>query len=240
MKVDAALILGTGTGSLLEALDGEEIVVPTDEGPATIKLADFGGRLTALLPRHGKGHSLPPHLVPYKRNALALAQLKPTRVFASAAVGSLHADWAPGTCVVCTDVIDMTFRNLTLYEKSVRHCDMSDVMCRADSRLSLALQKLDIAFQRGVYLGTNGPRYETPSEIAAFQILGADIVGMTASTEAIIMKEASLAYECLAIVTNLAAGLNPSPLDHGEVGDVMVDAGPKALAIFAEAVRSLP
>ena len=68
-----------------------------------------------------------------------------------------------------------------------------------------------------VYACTNGPRYETPAEVRALRTLGADVVGMTMASEAVVMREKGIEYGCLAIVSNFAAGVSESPLSHDEV-----------------------
>jgi len=87
-----------------------------------------------------------------------------------------------------------------------------------------------------VYLQANGPRYETFAEIAAYAGAGADIVGMTAASEAVLMREAGITYECLAVVTNLAAGLGEA-IDHGAVGDVMGQRADVVFDILARAAK---
>ncbi|MER3496125.1 MAG: 5'-methylthioadenosine phosphorylase, partial [Armatimonadota bacterium] len=72
--------------------------------------------------------------------------------------------------------------------------------------------------ESGTYLNLNGPRYETPAEVRLFGQWGADVVGMTAGSEAILMKEAGVPYACVAVVTNLGTGLSSTPLSHKEVG----------------------
>ncbi|RYG71773.1 S-methyl-5'-thioadenosine phosphorylase, partial [bacterium] len=73
----------------------------------------------------------------------------------------------------------------------------------------------------GVYLNLNGPRYETPREVRTFGTFGADVVGMTAGTEAVVMRETGVPYALVAVVTNLGTGLSATDLHHGEVEDVM-------------------
>jgi 5'-methylthioadenosine phosphorylase len=90
-----------------------------------------------------------------------------------------------------------------------------------------------------VYVGYDGPRYETPAEVKALGQLGGDVVGMTASTEAVLMREAGVDYGCLAIVTNLGSGLASEHLSHDEVVNVMESLGGQiAEALLSAAVRT--
>ncbi|MEZ5163245.1 MAG: hypothetical protein R2688_05745 [Fimbriimonadaceae bacterium] len=82
------------------------------------------------------------------------------------------------------------------------------------------------------YLCNDGPRYETPAEIRMMRTMGADLVGMTASTEAVALRELEVPYGCLAVVTNSAAGMSGQELHHGEVTDVMQTRGQTVVDIL--------
>ena len=90
-----------------------------------------------------------------------------------------------------------------------------------------------------VYACMNGPRYETPQEIVALRALGADVVGMTVASEAIVMREAGIAYGCLAVVTNLACGVGDAALSHEEVGDAMSIHGGRVVESLMQAVEAV-
>ncbi|MDR3691566.1 MAG: MTAP family purine nucleoside phosphorylase, partial [Fimbriimonas sp.] len=179
----------------------------------------------------------PPHRVNYRAMALGMKQLGVNACLSTAAVGSLRTNWGAGTLVVCSDFLDFTGRNLTLFDRQVVHRDFTDpfgpnaraALLRAASEVGEAVQP------KGVYLCGNGPRYETPVEIDLYKNLHADLVGMTAATEAILMREAEVEYGCLAIVTNLAAGISKTPLTHEEVVDEMNRSGGRAVSILLKA-----
>jgi 5'-methylthioadenosine phosphorylase len=175
--------------------------------------------------------------VNYRAMALALQQLDVKACLSTAAVGSLMAEWKPGTLVVCSDFLDYTGRNLTLFDREVVHRDFTEPFGpRSRKAIIETASTLDTAVQpKGVYLGANGPRYETPQEIETYRTLGADLVGMTASSEAILMREAGIDYGCLAIVTNLAAGMSGETLSHQEVVDEMNRSGETAVRILLNA-----
>lgn len=232
--IDVAIIGGTGIGERLLEKGGREIAIPTEDGWITGRVIDHDGVSILLLGRHSAGHKVPPHLVPYKAMARAAASLGVKGVLATAAVGSLVGDWPPGTLVVPNDLLDLTYRNLTLYDETVHHQDVSEPFHALTRRALLAAPGPERK-DGGVYLGLNGPRYETPREIVTFKGLGADLVGMTASSEALLMAEAGVPYGLLAIVTNLAAGMQEGPLDHSEVVDVMKETGPRVVDLLLAA-----
>jgi 5'-methylthioadenosine phosphorylase len=117
------------------------------------------------------------------------------------------------------------------------HIDFSQPF---DARLTKCLSESGDVVAGGVYGGGDGPRYETPAEIRMLKTLGVDVVGMTASSEAIAMRENGISYACLAIVTNLAAGISANPLSHEEVVAEMSLSGRRALdALMAGSRRFL-
>lgn len=159
----------------------------------------------------------------------------------SAAVGGLHEDWPVGTLAVCSDFLDVTARNLTLFDQTVVHTDFSRPF---DKNLRAALiseaGKRNVAFkENAVYVNGNGPRYETPAEITLYREWGGDVVGMTAATEAIAMGEAGVPYACVAVVTNFACGILDVALSHGEVADEMERTAPHLVEILLAAAATV-
>ncbi|MBN9501300.1 MAG: hypothetical protein BGO01_05360 [Armatimonadetes bacterium 55-13] len=239
MKVDAGLIGGTGIGSILSNEPGVGVHIPTPEGLVRGKIIELERKTIFLLSRHSAGHSVPPHKVNYKAMSLALKYLGARACFASAAVGSLKENYQVGQLVVCSDFLDLTGRNLTLFDHSVTHTPFPKPFGPAARQSLLAAAKqLGINLHtEGVYVGLNGPRFETPHEIQILQKMG-DLVGMTASSEAVLMKEAGIEYGLLAIVTNMGEGLG-GEVEHAIVGEVMSRIGPRVIEIFKQAIRNL-
>lgn len=238
MRVDAAIIGGTGIGDRLTALGGESMHVPTQAGMLRGKVIELRGRTVLLLKRHSAGHKVPPHMVNYRAMALGLAALGVPVCFATAAVGSLREDWGGGTMAVCHDFLDLSFRNPTLFDRTVVHTDFTNPFGPI-ARKALLSGGGDDLKDKAVYVCGNGPRYETPHEIQMYRQLGGDVVGMTAATEAVLFRESGIAYGCLAVVTNFACGISPTPLTHEEVVEEMERSGQKAVDILASAVASL-
>src|SRR5690606_2867755 len=117
-------------------------------------------------------------------------------------------------------------REQTFYDggdNGVVHVDMTDPYCPELRRTLVETgRELGLAIhEQGVYVCTEGPRFETPAEIRAFRMLGGDVVGMTSVPESVLAREAGLCYAAMAMVTNMAAGISESPLTHEEVVDVM-------------------
>jgi 5'-methylthioadenosine phosphorylase len=173
--------------------------------------------------------------------ASGLATLGVRACVATAAVGSLREELGSGSLAVCTDFLDLTGRNETLHFSIVRHTDFSSPMGPlATTALKKACAKIGVSTpEECVYVGMNGPRYETPAEVRMLRKLGGDVVGMTASTEAILCREAGVDYGCLAIVSNLGTGLSGACLSHQEVEENVMKASGTALAVLLEAVEAI-
>jgi len=240
MRIDAAIIGGTGVGTRLSRLGGRAIHIPTPFGTARGKLVRQGRFLFLILQRHGVGHKVPPHRINYRAMAWAVKSVGARACFSTAATGGLRPDWPNGTLAVCHDFLDVTARNVTLFDRDVVHTDYSDPFGPVPRQALIdAATELAIPVQvECIYVNGNGPRYETPYEIRLYQRMGGDVVGMTAATEAILMGEAGVPYACLAVVTNQACGLAGVALSHEEVVEEMERSGETAVKlILAAATR---
>lgn len=240
MKVDFGIIGGTGIGSRLLALPGRAASVETAEGFVRAHLVERDGLTIAVLSRHAAGHKVPPHAVPYRAIALALRRLGVRGCFATAAVGSLRPDWGPGTISVCDDFLDLSARNVTMFHSTIGHTDFTRPFDPA-LRGAVLAQAEEAGLElkpEGVYMNLNGPRYETPHEVRTFGKL-ADVVGMTAGTEAVVMRETGIPYALVAVVTNLGTGLSAGDLHHGEVEDVMKARGGDVVELLLGACTRL-
>lgn len=238
MRTKVALIGGTGIGDALLADGAKAIHLPTSAGLFKGHMIKKGDQEIVVLRRHAAGHKVPPHAVNYRAMALGLKALGIKHCISTGAVGSLKADWGPGTMAVCSDFIDFTGRNITLFDKKVQHTDFTSPF---SAEVNLALVQSagrDMVRENAVYVCTNGPRYETPHEIRLLANVG-DVIGMTVASEAIVMREAGIEYGCLAIVTNLAAGLAKGELKHDDVSQRMGTYSRSALAILLGAATEL-
>ncbi len=241
MQVDVGIIGGTGIGERLLQLEGRALHVATTAGVLRGRLVELNGLRLYLIGRHSAGHKVPPHQVNYAAMGLGMKHLRVRACLASAAVGSLREDWPPGTMVACSDFLDMTGRHLTLFDREVVHTDFTNPFgIKAHAALIAAGAAIgETVHDGGVYLCANGPRFETPAEIDLYKSFGADLVGMTAASEAVLMREAGVKYACLAIVTNLAAGMSGAPVSHEEVTDEMLRSGERAVQVLLAAAEKL-
>lgn len=225
-RADLAVIGGTGVYNAEMLKDAEPVGLETRYGKVNLLLGTYQGRRIAFLARHGKGHSVPPHLINYRANIQALRDLRVKKIIATAAVGSLNKAIAPCDFVLVDQFLDFTkTRKSTFYEgrfRGVEHVDMTNPYCpSARECLFKKAQELGLAIhEKGCYVCTEGPRFETAAEIRMFQQLGGDLVGMTSVPEVVLAREAGICYASLCLVTNYAAGISETLLTHEEVLEV--------------------
>jgi len=175
---------------------------PSDE----ILTGTLLGQAMAFLPRHGRGHKIPPSEVNYRANIDALKRLGVTDIVSLSAVGSLKENLAPGTFVIVDQFIDRTFaREKSFFGRGlVAHVSMAHPVCtRLGDRLQQAAQDAGIAAVRGgTYLAMEGPQFSSLAESNLYRQWGCDVIGMTNMPEAKLAREAEICYASVAMVTD--------------------------------------
>lgn len=209
--MEKAIIGGTGVydaGSI-----SEKRLVNTKYGEVEVDILNINGEEIVFLARHGKEHSVPPHLINYRANIMALKQLGIKYIYATAAVGSCNENYEPGDIVIIKDFIDFTkLRPMTFFEgkdEPVKHVDMSEPYCKK-LREKFYLTARDIGLDikgEAVYVCTEGPRFETQYEIKMYKNLEGDVVGMTNVPEVVLAKELGICYGVVGIITNWCTGI---------------------------------
>lgn len=241
-----AIIGGTGVYDPQILSDVRDQSVDTPYGAVRMKIGLYKGQEVAFLPRHGEKHSVPPHLINYRANIWALKMVGVERVIATTAVGSINLAMGPGHFVFCDQFIDFTkARVSTFFEgghRGVVHVDFTEPYCpEIRATMVAAASELNLTHHAGgTYVCTDGPRFETPAEIRAFQRLGGDLVGMTSVPEVVLAREANLCYATVSMVTNYGAGISQTPLTHEEVLDVMRENAANLRALAIRCLEALP
>lgn len=215
------IIGGTGVYEIVTM--GDEIckkVLKTPYGNSPeVSIFKLHGKDVAFMPRHTKGHSKPPHMVNYRANVYAMKKLGVDRIIATNAVGSLERSVKPGDFVVPHDFIDFTkLRNGTFYDDRTVHVDVTEPYCSDVRKIIASSGKV---VDGGVYVCTEGPRFETPAEIRMFQLLGGTVVGMTGIPEAVLARELEICYASICTVSNYAASISSTNLTIDEVFEIM-------------------
>ncbi|MDR1160044.1 MAG: S-methyl-5'-thioadenosine phosphorylase [Syntrophomonadaceae bacterium] len=225
--IKTAIIGGTGfyTPEVLESAKNH--IQDTPFGQVSVITGIYKENEIAFIPRHGARHGTPPHLINYRANILALKKMGVENILATAAVGSLYFEFKPGQMVLADQFLDFTkSRPNTFYEggeRGVIHCDMTAPYCPFLRHTIVEVGKtMGVGVHNGgVYVCTEGPRFETAAEIEMFKMLGGHLIGMTSVPEATLARELGICYANICIVTNFAAGIAPGILTHSEVVDMM-------------------
>lgn len=244
MQAELAVIGGTGVYNPQMMLDIMEACVETPYGSVSIKLGSLGDKRIAFIARHGSKHSVPPHLINYRANIMALKKLGVGKIIATAAVGSLDEKIKPGHLAIPDQFIDFTKGRIqTFYdgnEKGVLHVDMTNPYCPdlAQEIVSACPSTISL-HQRGTYVCTEGPRFETSAEIKMFKMWGGHLVGMTSVPEVVLSRELGMCYATIAVVTNYAAGISKELLTHQEVAEIMAQNNHNLQELIMKALKNL-
>nr|WP_299239985.1 S-methyl-5'-thioinosine phosphorylase [uncultured Halomonas sp.] len=220
-----AIIGGTGLTEMagLEVDKRHSAETPLGAASAGVVQGKLRGRDILFLARHGHPHKLPPHRVNYRANLWALKQAGATRIVGINAVGGIDPTLQPEALVVPDQLIDYTTgRESTYFDgrfRPLKHIDFSwpydndlrDVLVMAGKQAGETIE------DGGVYGCTQGPRLETAAEIARMARDGCRLVGMTGMPEAVLARELSIPYACLALVVNPAAGVVESEITMAEI-----------------------
>jgi 5'-methylthioadenosine phosphorylase len=203
-----AVIGGSGLYSMPGLDDVKEMDLDTPFGrpSASVLIGSVGEKRIAFLARHGIGHHISPTEVNYRANIYALKSLGVHRIVSISACGSLREDYAPGQLVIPDQIFDFThLRARSFYENGVvAHISTANPFCSDWSKLVYeSVQKTGTHVHLGGSLITiEGPRFSTKAESNIYRSWGLSIIGMTASPEAFLAREAEICYATMAHVTD--------------------------------------
>jgi len=210
MNETAEIGIFGGTGIYDSGLlkDSKEITIDTPYGKTSdsITVGEFNGRNVAFMPRHGKKHTIPPHLINFRANIWAFKELGVKRIIAPSAVGSLKEEFEPGHFALPSQFIDFTkSRKGTFSENGkVIHISVADPFCPELQNVILNVtkeQEIQI-HDNCTYICIEGPRFSTKAESKFFRTTGADIIGMTLVPECQLAREAQICYVSISTVTD--------------------------------------
>jgi len=207
-KVSIAVIGGSGLYQMSGLQDVKEFDVDTPFGKpsAPIAIGTLDGTRIAFLARHGVGHHITPTEVPYRANIYALKSLGVERVISISACGSLREDYAPGHIVIPDNIFDNTKDRVRTFfsEGLVAHIGVADPFCNdLSDQVETAVRQTGATTHRGgSFITIEGPRFSTKAESNTYRAWGMSIIGMTASPEAFLAREAEICYATMAHVTD--------------------------------------
>jgi 5'-methylthioadenosine phosphorylase len=234
--------IGIIGGSGVYDIDGltnkrwEKVASPFGEPSDELLFGELNGVKLTFLPRHGRGHRIPPSEINFHANIDALKRAGVGDVISVSAVGSLREHLSPGTFVIVDQFIDRTFARSKSFFGSglVAHVSMAHPVCsRLGDHLEAAAREAGIeALRGGTYLVMEGPQFSTLAESELYRTWGCDVIGMTNMPEAKLAREAELCYATVAMVTDYDCW-------HPNHDDVTVDQVIKVLLENADRARSL-
>jgi 5'-methylthioadenosine phosphorylase len=205
-------VIGIIGGSGLYQIDGladvawRRVASPFGQTSDEFCFGTLDGTSIVFLPRHGRGHVLPPSSINFRANIDALKRCGVTDIVSLSAVGSLREDLAPGDFVVIDQFIDRTFaRDKSFFGPGcVAHVSMAHPVCgRIGDALVAAAPSAGIAAKRGgAYLVMEGPQFSTLAESELYRAWGCAVIGMTNMPEAKLAREAEICYATVAMVTD--------------------------------------
>ncbi|ADL07145.1 S-methyl-5'-thioadenosine phosphorylase [Thermosediminibacter oceani] len=214
-KADIGVIGGTGFYAFLD--DVKEITVETPYGAPSdkIALARIKDKTVAFLPRHGKDHRYPPHMINYRANIYALKQLGVTRILGPCASGSLQPHIKPGDFVICDQFVNRTWgRKDTFYDGPITtHIGGAEPYCPELRKIAIEAAK-DMGLpvhERGTVVVVQGPRFSTKAESREFSSHGWEVINMTQYPEVVLAREMEICYANITLVTDYDVGLEGHP-----------------------------
>lgn len=206
--VTLAIIGGSGLYAMAGLSDTQEhnIITPFGKTSAPIIVGTLEGQRVAFLARHGIGHHITPSEVPYRANIYALKALGVQRIVSISACGSLQQEFAPGHIVIPDQIYDNTHGRARSFfgEGFVAHISVADPFCAdLSGQLESAVRAAGGTTHRGgSFITIEGPRFSTKAESNTYRSWGMSIIGMTASPEAFLAREAEICYATMAHVTD--------------------------------------
>jgi 5'-methylthioadenosine phosphorylase len=215
------VIGGSGVTGIFEGgpKASHRVTTPWGAPSGPIEEGEVGGVRVLFLPRHGVGHTIPPHRVNYRANIDALVSLGASRIVTVSSVGSLREELPPGTFVLPDQFVDFTKQRPTTFFDGGRvyHVSLADPFCPDLSHAAVEVgRSVGVPFaEKKTYVCVEGPRFSTRAESKFFRSF-ADIIGMTLVPEVTLARERALCYLSLAMVTDFDVWAD-HPVDAHEI-----------------------
>lgn len=235
-------MLGVIGGSGVYDIDGLsdtrwiDVESPFGDPSDAVLLGELSGQTMAFLPRHGRGHQIPPSEINFRANIDVFKRLGVTDILSISAVGSLREDLAPGMFVIVDQFIDRTFaREKSFFGRGlVAHVSMAKPVCsRLGDHIEAAAREVGTPVRRGgTYLVMEGSQFSSMAESELYRGWGCDVIGMTNMPESKLAREAEICYATVAMVTDYDCW-------HPEHDHVSMDGIVKVMAANVDKARSL-
>jgi len=247
LKADVGVYGGSGFYSFLDNVKEIEIETPYGKPSDKIALAEIEGKRVAFLPRHGKQHTYPPHLIPYRANIEAMRKLGVKKIIGPTASGSLQPHIKPGDFVICDQFIDKTWgREHTFVEWPVtKHISAAEPYCPDLRNLAIeTCKEVGVnVHERGTVVVIQGPRFSTKAESRWFSKMGWEVINMTQYPECYLAREIGICYVNISLITDYDAGLEGNdlikPVTEEEVLKVFNENNDKLRTVLVEMIKKM-
>ncbi len=234
--------------SFLEGVTSHSVDTPYGLPSDRVAVGEVEGRTVAFLPRHGRHHQYPPHMINYRANLWAMKELGVERIIGPCAAGSLQAEAAPGSFVICDQLVDRTAgRADTFYDGPLTtHVSFADPYCPELRQLAVKqAHELGIAVHdSGTMVVVQGPRFSTRAESKWFQSAGWKVINMTGYPEALLARELEICYVNVSLITDYDVGLEGmpgvEPVSHAEVVRVFEENNAKLRNLLLSLIPAVP
>lgn len=227
LKADIGIFGGSGFYKILDNVREVKVETPYGMTSDMLMLAEISGKNVVFLPRHGRHHMLPPHLINYRANVWAMKSMGVKCVIGPCAAGSLQEHIRPGDFVVVDQFVDRTkCRKDTFFDGPIAtHVSPAETYCPDLRKLAVeASTRAGVkVHDGGTVVVIEGPRFSTKAESKWFTAMGWDVINMTQYPEGYLARELEMCYVCLALITDYDAGLlgaNIQPVTTHEIMEV--------------------
>ena len=223
---DVGVFGGSGFYSFLDDIEEVRVETPYGMPSDNLFIGSIGEHRVAFMPRHGRNHTILPHLINYRANVWAMKSIGVERVISPCAAGSLQKDIKPGDFVICDQFVDWTDgrKSTTIQGPIVSHPSSADLYCPEMRELAVkTANDLGITVHdSGTVVIINGPRFSTKAESAFFTNQGWQVINMTAFPENYLVREMDMCSLNISLITDYDAGLvgDVPPVSHHDVINV--------------------
>lgn len=246
-KADIGVFGGSGFYSLLDNVVELDMDTPYGKPSGKVMLAAYEGKKIAFLPRHGRGHTIPPHLINYRANLYAMKELGVKKIIGPTASGSLQPGIKPGDFVVVDQFVDRTSgRKDTFFEgPDVKHISAAYPYCNYLRKIAIdSIRKNNITVhEKGTVVVIQGPRFSTVAESRWFSRMGWEVINMTQYPEGYLAKELGICYVNIALITDYDAGLEGqkdiAPVTHEAVLKVLNENNDKIKRVIFDMIKEI-
>ena len=247
-QAELGIFGGSGFYSLLDKVEEVPIETPYGAPSDRVAITEIAGKRVAFLPRHGKQHQHPPHMINYRANLWAMKSLGVKQIIGPCAAGSLQPHVKPGDFVVVDQFVHRTWgREDTFFEGPITtHLSAAEPYCPRLRQVAIKnAKRLGInVHEQGTVVVIQGPRFSTRAESREFSRNGWEVINMTQYPEGWLARELGICYTNIALITDYDVGLEDNPnikaVTHQEVLKVFNDNNDKLRELLMAMLAELP